>query len=110
MYNLIEIHLEARRPDRNLFRRYRLTVGRDLLGDWVLVAAFGRVGTAGQERRWAAADAAAIKAVLAERLARRRSAPRRLGCAYRLVRVDMWPGTVMADWVDPAAWGQFQAG
>ncbi len=37
-------------PDRRMHRFYRLEIARDLFGDWLLIRAWGRIGSAGQSR------------------------------------------------------------
>ncbi len=92
MDNLLTVAFEAHNPEGNHHRHYAVTVGRDLLEDWTVAIRYGRIGQAGQERRYAAADPEAIRAIIRDRLRRRLSAPRRIGCAYRLTRLDAAPG------------------
>ncbi len=83
--NDLEIALRAESPRRNCWRDYRLALGRDLLGDWCLSVRWGRVGAAGSTamRGFRSRDeAVALANVL---LKRRLSAPRRIGCPYRLI-------------------------
>ena len=47
---LAEISLEASRPESNLFRAYRISVGRDLFGKWTVATVNGRIDCKGQER------------------------------------------------------------
>lgn len=84
MDNLLTVAFEAHHDELNHHRRYQITVGRDLLDDWTVAIRYGRTGQAGRELRFAAADAAAMCAVVRDRLRRRLSAPKRIGCAYRL--------------------------
>lgn len=44
-------------------------------------------------------DPAALRAAIHARLCRRLFAPRLLGCAYRLVRLDTAPGIDTRDWI-----------
>jgi hypothetical protein len=37
--------LEARNPARGRFRFYRIEVGTDLLGDWLVDVTYGRIGS-----------------------------------------------------------------
>ena len=88
MDNLMTVVFEAHNPEANHHRRYQLTLGRDLLDDWTVTVSHGRVGQAGQERQFASPNAETIKGIVHDRLRRRLSAPRRIGCAYRLTTLD----------------------
>jgi predicted DNA-binding WGR domain protein len=111
MDNLLTVALEAHHPERNHHRSYVATVGRDLFGDWTVTIRYGRVGQGGQEIRYAASESEAMRAILRNRLRRRLSAPKRIGCAYRLASfsaaagfdaTDWLPGEVMAGFLQPA--------
>ena len=106
MDNLLSIALEAHNAERNHHRHYQVTVGRDLLDAWTVAIVYGRTGQAGRELRYAAPDADAMRAVVRDRLRRRLSAPRRIGCAYRLAAYSAAPG------FDAEAWlpGEVMAG
>src|SRR5215475_7625718 len=99
MDNLLTIAFEAHHPGRNHHRRYQVTVGRDLLDDWTVEITYGRTGQAGRAIRYAGADAATMQAVLRDRLRRRLSAPRRIGCPYRLATLSAAPGFDAASWL-----------
>ena len=101
MDNLLTIALEAHNPERNHHRRYEITVGRDLFGDWTVGVRYGRVGGGGQELRYGAEQAEAMQQVVRERLHDRQSAPRRIGCAYRLVRCEAAPDMEADEWLPP---------
>jgi predicted DNA-binding WGR domain protein len=98
MENLLTIALEAHNDDLNHHRRYEITVGRDLLDDWTLSIRYGRVGAGYQTQNFAGKDEDQIRAIIRERLRRRRSAPKRIGCAYRVTKLD-----AVAEF-DAAAW------
>lgn len=106
MDNLLTVAFEAHNPDKNHHRRYQVTVGRDLLDDWTVAIGYGRTGQAGREIRYAAPREGAMKALLRDRLRRRLSAPKRIGCAYRLTAFSTAPG------FDASAWlpGEVMAG
>jgi predicted DNA-binding WGR domain protein len=104
MENLLSLTLVAHNPERNHHRHYAVTIGRDLLDDWTVSIRYGRIGQRGRELRFADAEPAAMIAVIRERLRRRLSAPRRIGCPYRVAEfaaapgfdADLWlPGEVM---------------
>jgi predicted DNA-binding WGR domain protein len=96
--DLLVVAFEAHHPAANRHRRYEVAVGRDLLGDWTVTIRYGRIGQDGQEKRYAAATAEPVRAVLRTHLLRRLSAPRRIGCAYRLVTCVSIPGFELTDW------------
>jgi predicted DNA-binding WGR domain protein len=89
MENLLTIALEAHNDDLNHHRRYEITVGRDLLDDWTLSIRFGRVGGGYQTQKFVGKDEDQIRAIVRKRLRRRRSAPKRIGCAYRVTKFDV---------------------
>jgi predicted DNA-binding WGR domain protein len=72
---LLTLTLEAHNPARNHHRRYAVSVGRDLFGHWMVRVSYGRVGQAGQEKRYGGTDEHAMRAVVRKCLSRRRSAP-----------------------------------
>jgi predicted DNA-binding WGR domain protein len=99
MENLLTIALEAHNDDLNHHRRYEITVGRDLLDDWTLSIRYGRVGGGYQTQKFAGKDKDQIRAIVRERLRRRRSAPKRIGCAYRVATFDAVPEFDASAWL-----------
>lgn len=99
MDNLLTVTFEAHNPARNHHRRYQVTVGRDLFGDWTVCVNYGRTGQAGRELHFAAPDAGVVQRVARERLRRRLSAPRRIGCPYQLTALTAVPGFDIASWL-----------
>jgi hypothetical protein len=97
--NLLSLTLAAHNPERNHHRRYTIRVGRDLFGVWTATIEYGRVGHGGRERRYSGSDADALRSVVRRCLSRRLSAPRRIGCAYRLTGYTVTAGLVIADWL-----------
>jgi hypothetical protein len=91
--------LEAYNQEENHHRHYAVTLGRDLLDAWTVAIRYGRTGQAGRERRYAAADPESIKAIIRDRLRRRLSAPKRIGCPYRLAAFSAAPGFDAATWL-----------
>ncbi len=81
------ITLEARDPERNIYRNYEVAAGRDLLDDWIVDLTFGRIGSWGRTIRQAYPDEDAARRRVLECLRRRRSAPRRLGVRYEIKRL-----------------------
>ena len=99
MENLIFIALEAHNAERNHHRRYEVAVGRDLFGEWTVTVRYGRVGRSGcREERFGGRDEDQLRHALRVRLARRISARRRIGCAYRLAAMERTPG-LSGDWL-----------
>ncbi len=98
MDNLLYLCLEAHNPERNHHRRYEIRLSRDLFGRWMVTIGYGRSGLGGQQRIYSDPDPERVRAVIRDCLKRRESAPRRLGCAYRLrelvaadeVRAEDW--------------------
>ncbi len=75
--------LEACDPARNQARSWRLSIDSDLFG-WTLVEwSWGRIGSPGQSRSAAFASADEAYPLLSRLLARRMTAPRRIGSTYR---------------------------
>ena len=99
MENLLTIALEAHNDDLNHHRGYEITVGRDLLDDWTLSIRYGRVGCGYQTQKFARKDKDQIRAIIRERLRRRRSAPKRIGCAFRVTRLDAVPEFDASAWL-----------
>ncbi len=98
MLNLLTIALEAHSDERNHHRRFEVAVGRDLLGHWVVTVRYGRVGQPLREMQFGSPDPEQARTIVHERLRRRLSAPRRIGCGYRMV------GFAVASGVDATAW------
>ena len=82
------IHMEARDPTRNRFRRWELEVAQDLFGVWIVQVNFGRIGSTGRTFARSFADHLAAGQYVRAAIARRRSAPRRIGVAYRVIADD----------------------
>jgi predicted DNA-binding WGR domain protein len=98
MQNLVTVAFEAHHAERNHHRRYQITIGRDLLDDWVLSIYYGRTGQRGHEQHFSNANADELQSMIRERLRRRLSAPRRIGCSYHLKEFSA------ADEFDAYAW------
>jgi hypothetical protein len=98
MDNLMTVAFEAHHAELNHHRRYQITVGRDLLDDWTVSISYGRTGQGGHVLRFASPKPEEMRAVIRDRLRRRLSAPRRIGCPYRLTMLNAAPG------IDASAW------
>ena len=79
------IVLRAIERERNVYRSWMCSVGRDLFGDLVVSVRYGRTGTDGQTIRYAMADEGSAERFLLKALRRRAGAERRCGAAYRVV-------------------------
>jgi hypothetical protein len=79
------IVLRAIDRERNVYRSWVYSVGRDLLGDLVVSVTFGRTGTDGRTIRYAMADEGSAERFLLKALRRRAGAEGRCGAAYRVV-------------------------
>ncbi|MGD0137390.1 MAG: hypothetical protein ABSD28_00815 [Tepidisphaeraceae bacterium] len=99
MENLLTIALEAHHDDLNHHRLYEITVGRDLLEDWTVSIRYGRVGGGCHSQRFTAKDQDRLRAIIRERLRRRRTAPKRIGCSYRVTKLDSLPGFDSSTWL-----------
>jgi predicted DNA-binding WGR domain protein len=99
MDNLLSLTLEAHHQENNHHRRYEVVIGRDMLDDWTVVISYGRTGQRGTEQHFASSQAEQMQIVVRARLQRRLSAPRRLGCAYRLTSCDAAPGFDSRGWL-----------
>lgn len=100
MENLLTVTLEAHNPERNHHRRYQLMVGKDLLGYWTLTIRHGRVGAVGQVTRYALRKKVDVQKLIAIKLKKRASAPRRIGCSYQVREFDYAAGVKPRDWFD----------
>ncbi|MBX9653858.1 WGR domain-containing protein [bacterium] len=108
MENLLTVAFEAHNAEKNHHRHYQVTVGRDLLDDWTVSIRYGRTGQDGRELRYAAAEAKQVQAIIRERLHRRLSAPKRIGCPYRLAVFSAAPGFDASCWLPGEIMVRFQ--
>jgi predicted DNA-binding WGR domain protein len=110
MDNMLTVAFEAHNAARNHHRHYAVTIGRDLLDDWTVAICYGRSGQPGREVRYAAAEADAMQAIIRDRLRRRLSAPKRIGCPYRLAGFSAAPGFDAAAWLPSEIMAKFFQG
>lgn len=103
MDNLLTVTFESHNRARNHHRRYQVSVGRDLFGEWTVCINYGRTGQAGRELHFAAPEVSAVQRIVRERLRRRLSAPKRIGCPYQITALTAEPGFDTADWLDGVA-------
>ena len=88
MDNLLTVAFEAHHAEKNHHRHYQVTVGRDLLDAWTVAICYGRTGQGARELRYASPRPEEMQAVIRDRLRRRLSAPKRIGCLYRLTALQ----------------------
>ena len=110
MDNLLTVAIEAHSTEKNHHRWYQLTLGRDLLEDWTVSIRYGRMGQAGRELQYAATSADDMRTFIRRRLQRRLSAPKRIGCAYRLAAFNASPGFDTAFWLPGELMARFFPG
>ena len=108
MDNLLTVNLEAHNPTKNYHRRYRITIGRDLLADWTVTISHGRAGSAGHVTRFASSTPEEAQEIVRTRLFRRLSAPRRIGCDYAVVEVDASANIDTRGWLPQALVARFR--
>jgi hypothetical protein len=99
MDNLLTVSLQAHNADRNHHRRYEIRLGRDLFGEWTVCLLYSRMGRSGQMVRHTSPDPEQLRQVIQESLRRRLSAPKRIGCAYRLSELSTADGIDVAFWL-----------
>ncbi|MCC7290452.1 MAG: WGR domain-containing protein [Phycisphaerales bacterium] len=99
MLDLLTISLEAHSNERNHHRRYEVSVGCDLLGHWVVTVRYGRVGGPLRAITCTHADEGEAQSMVQERLGRRLSAPRRIGCAYRIRELIVPARMPLSNWL-----------
>ena len=109
MDNLLTVAFEAHNAGLNHHRRYQITVGRDLLDDWTVAICYGRSGQGGQEKRFASHKPEEVRGIIWERLRRRLSARKRIGCPYRLTMLNSAPGFDASAWLPGEVMARFFA-
>lgn len=107
MDNLLTVAFEAHNATLNHHRRYQITLGRDLLDDWTVAIRYGRTGQGGQEKRYASPNPEAMQAIVKDRLRRRLSAPKRIGCPYRMTVFSAASGFDSAGWLPGEVMARF---
>jgi hypothetical protein len=109
MDGLLRVRMEAHNPALNHHRWYEVRLGRDLFGHWVVTIEYGRSGFAGQLLVFSDADPGVARDLIRHYLNRRASAPRRIGCAYRISELSAADGVRPEDWI-PASFRQGRGG
>jgi len=99
MDNLLMIAFEAHHAEKNHHSSYEITVGQDLFNEFTVSIRYGRIGQRGQERRYSSPQPAALRTIIRQHLRRRLSAPKRIGCPYRLATFSTAAGFNAAEWL-----------
>jgi len=107
MENLLKVSFEAHNDEKNHHRRYEVTVGRDLFGCWTVAIRYGRTGNSGRELRFSGSETGELRTIIRDRLLRRLSAPKRIGCPYRLAGFSAAPGVDTSFWLPADIVAQF---
>ncbi|MBS0206929.1 MAG: hypothetical protein JSS49_28980 [Planctomycetes bacterium] len=109
MQNLMTMTFEAHHGERNHHRRYQIIIGRDIFQDITVSIYYGRTARGGQEIRYGGMPSVALQSIIHDRLHRRLSANRRIGCRYQLTALESasgfdgsgWlPSSILAGFVD----------
>ena len=84
----LSIRLEARSAAHRCYRAYVIDVGTDLFGAWLVDMSYGRIGTIGRSKIRSFATIEDAHDQVRACLRKRATAPRRIGAAYHVRRVD----------------------
>lgn len=109
MDNLLTLAFEAHNAEMNRHRSYEVVLGQDLLDDWTVAIRYGRVGQGGRILRFASPKSDEIRGIIRDRLRRRLSAPKRIGCSYRLAVFSTAPGFDASSWLPGDVMARFFA-
>lgn len=93
---LFSLRLEADHDECDRHRVYQLDVERDLLGDVLVIISHGRRGRRLAATHIPVASVLEAQALVRAKIRRRATAPKRIGCSYRI--------TDLAAIDDPAPW------
>jgi hypothetical protein len=99
MDDLVNVAFEARHSTNKRHQHYAVTLGRDLLDDRTVSVRRGYMGQADHELRCASPRPEEMQAVIRDRLRRRLSVPKRIGCPYRLATFSAAPGLDASAWL-----------
>ena len=84
----LSIRLEARSSAHRCYRAYEIDVAMDLFGAWMVDMSYGRIGTIGRSKIRSFATIEDAQDQVRACLRKRATAPRRIGVAYHVRRVD----------------------
>jgi hypothetical protein len=88
MDNLLKVRLRAINPDLGFDRTYTIILGRDLFRQWYVTIVFGRYNIWGTSKTLALETQEEAISYIHQKLRRRLSSPKRIGCSYQLVSFD----------------------
>jgi predicted DNA-binding WGR domain protein len=74
--------LRAINPEKNIFREYAIDLTKDMLGYWVVMTSYGRIGARGQSKQYAFKEKEAAEKKINEILNKRLKSKSRIGCDY----------------------------
>jgi len=83
--NYFHVYLEARNPEKQLMRSYKIDAAKDLFGMWMVEIRYGRIGTFGRLITHSAPDEAGVIKIIKSCLSRRSTAPQRIGAPYQIL-------------------------
>ena len=101
----LSIRLEARSADHRCYRAYEIDVATDLFGAWLVDMSYGRIGTIGRSKIRSFATIEDAQDQVRACLRKRARAPRRIGVAYHVRRVDR-----SESWREPGSTIDFAGG
>lgn len=81
--------LRAINPEKNIFREFAIDLVKDMLGYWVVMTCYGRIGVRGQYKQYAYTSKEAAEKKLNQILNKRLKAKSRIGCDYVLHSTDI---------------------
>jgi predicted DNA-binding WGR domain protein len=84
----LSIRLEARSAAHRCYRAYAIDVATDLFGAWLVDMSYGRIGTIGRNKIRSFATIEGAQDQVRACLRKRATAPRRIGVAYHVRRID----------------------
>ena len=93
------VTMEARDPQQNVYRSYRIEAGTDLFGEWIVEVTYGRIGAPGRLLRYLVTNEDEAKRLVQTSLRRRASAPQRIGTPYRICQLfdlNRWVSPVVS--------------
>ena len=99
------IRLEARSVAHRCFRSYEIELGADLFGAWTVEMRYGRIGALGRTKVRSISTTEDAQAQVPACLRKRATAPRRIGVAYHVRRMDGCRTWLPPELADPhGAW------
>ena len=88
MDNLLVIRLRAINSEFKHDREYKIVLGQDLFGSWYVTITFGKYGAWGTSKTTYFNTHEEACGFIDNRLKRRLSSPKRIGCSYQIISCD----------------------